>query len=304
MIYFIVGGGLGNQMFQYSFLKSFLNDNKRNDDIVAIMHHNKNEDRREYSLKNLSIKENMHVVDENDMKIKMFFYKVKKKVLFAYFKMLNISKEKRFDYLLNYNIIFSFDTYKYIKDIKVQGKDIYIEGAFQSWKYFDRYKQDIKKELQVSAPQSKENERIFNEILNSNSVCVHIRRGDYLNSRYSKSLLVCNEEYYIKAMDYINKKLVDPTFYIFSTSKEDINWIKNNYSLDKFNVKYIELENPDYEELRLMYTCKHFVISNSTFSWWAQYLSDYKEKIVIAPKRWTNTDLDFSDLYMDNWTLM
>ena len=80
-------------------------------------------------------------------------------------------------------------------------------------------------------------------------------------------------------MDLIANKIENPVFYIFSTGARDIEYIKKNYSF-KYLVKYINLDNPDYEELRLMTMCKHFILSNSSFSWWAQYLCEYKEKIV------------------------
>ena len=65
------------------------------------------------------------------------------------------------------------------------------------------------------------------------------------------------------------------------------------------------MNNPDYEELRLMYNCKHFVISNSTFSWWAQYLGDSPNKIVVAPSVWTHeSHQDATDIFMNNWKLI
>jgi hypothetical protein len=70
-------------------------------------------------------------------------------------------------------------------------------------------------------------------------------------------------------------------------------------------VKYVDLNNPDYEELRLMYSCKHFIISNSTFSWWAQYLGEYDKKIVVAPSKWNNKDnVDDSGIYMPEWEVL
>mgnify|MGYP000139365863 CR=1 FL=1 len=76
----------------------------------------------------------------------------------------------------------------------------------------------------------------------------------------------------------------------------------------KGNVHYVDLNNPDYVEMYLMSKCKHFIISNSTFSWWAQYLSTNESKIVIAPSRWGNLSYKGenvqTDIYEDDWILV
>ena len=131
---------------------------------------------------------------------------------------------------------------------------------------------------------------------------MHIRRGDYLSPKY-KHLNVCDYQYYFESMNYIISKLNNPTFFIFSNTSDDLDWIKENYSLPG-KIVYVKNDNPDYEELRLMYSCKHFIISNSTFSWWAQYLSN-NSGIVIAPEIWNRLNHDgIADLYMPNWITM
>ena len=149
---------------------------------------------------------------------------------------------------------------------------------------------------------SKENRVLLKEISNCNSVCVHIRRGDYLDPRWSY-LNVCTENYYIKAIEYVKEKIDCPIFYIFSNTHEDVLWIKKNYNLAGINVKFVDLNNPDYEELRLMYHCKNFIISNSTFSWWAQYLCQNDSKMVVAPSQWNN-QANSENIYMDNWHII
>lgn len=92
-------------------------------------------------------------------------------------------------------------------------------------------------------------------------------------------------------MDIIASKIPNAKFFVFSN---DVEWLKKNVDF-KHTVAFENGCDPVWEKLRLMYSCKHFVISNSTFSWWAQYLSSNKEKIVVAPDRWYNSEIK-SDL--------
>ena len=95
----------------------------------------------------------------------------------------------------------------------------------------------------------------------------------------------------------MKKKVKNAKFYIFS---DDINWVKNNIDFG-CDVTFVEGNNPNYEELRLMYTCKHFIISNSSFSWWAQHISSNPKKVVIAPNKWFNNKDQVCDIFEENW---
>ena len=104
----------------------------------------------------------------------------------------------------------------------------------------------------------------------------------------------------MKFIDIMKEKVKNPVFYIFS---DDIEWVKENIDF-KTEVKYITGNNKNYEELRLMYTCKHFIISNSSFSWWAQYLTDNKNRITSAPSKWFRNQNQKVDIYEDDWILI
>ncbi|MCM1925817.1 alpha-1,2-fucosyltransferase, partial [Phocaeicola vulgatus] len=99
----------------------------------------------------------------------------------------------------------------------------------------------------------------------------------------------------------------NPIFFIFSNTHDDLIWIKQNYNFyDKkrirpINLEFVDLNNPDYEELRLMYNCKYFIISNSTFSWWGAYLSTAKDKKVYVPERWNLECEDDYEIYPKEW---
>ena len=175
-------------------------------------------------------------------------------------------------------------------------------GYFQSWKYFQEHDFTIKNELRVSKRPSSDNEAKINEITSCESVCVHVRRGDYLNL---ENWNVCSYEYYSQSMQYISGKINSPVFYFFSNTHDDINWLRENYEFPNYNVKYIDLNNPDYEELRLMYSCRHFIIANSSLSWWGSYLSGNPEKIICAPSKWVRgQDTQSTGLYMPNWSII
>jgi hypothetical protein len=100
-------------------------------------------------------------------------------------------------------------------------------------------------------------------------------------------------------MKCIAENIPNPVFYIFSDS---IHQVKNEFHFP-YPVHYFYSDRTASEEILLMSTCKNFIISNSTFSWWAQYISTNPDKIVVAPNRWYN-DSRNSQLYMDNWDVI
>ena len=156
-------------------------------------------------------------------------------------------------------------------------------------------------ELTPKEPLQPQNEELYNKIKNTNSVCVTIRRGDFMNEKNKGTFYICDNTYFGNALAYIKKCLPDCTFFGFS---DDIDWVKNNMEFPG-EVYYESGVDPVWEKLRLMSACKHFVLSNSSFSWWAQYLSNEKKKIVVAPDIWYKTGKHAkADLYQDDWKLI
>ena len=115
--------------------------------------------------------------------------------------------------------------------------------------------------------------RLKDEIANFNSVSLHVRRGDYVTI----GMFVTKLEYYLTAIKFIRAVKENPVIYVFS---DDIPWCKENFT----DVEYIHLE--DYLDFELMKSCKHNIITNSTFSWWAARLNENPDKTVIAPYQW------------------
>lgn len=130
-----------------------------------------------------------------------------------------------------------------------------------------------------------------------NSVCLHIRRGDYLTGiNYELFGKVCNEQYYQKAIDYIEGKLSDICYYVFSN---DMEWAKK-ILLGK-NAVFVDWNRGEesWKDMYLMSKCSNLIIPNSTFSWWAAWLCEHPVNIV-CPKLFVYGD-EQSDIYLDNW---
>ena len=160
--------------------------------------------------------------------------------------------------------------------------NIFIRGYFQDKGNFDVIRQILLQEFTPVLPPLEANRQLYDAIARPNSVCVSVRRGDYLSPQYKDDFYVCTPQYFRKAMRLIREKTANPTFIFFSN---DIEWVRDNIKTD--GPCYYESGNdPAWETLRLMYSCHHFIISNSTFAWWAHYLGRREGKIVVSPSRW------------------
>ena len=175
--------------------------------------------------------------------------------------------------------------FTYQKDLKLStDKNIKLSGYFQSYKYFEHCKKDIKK-LFVFRPQSKK----------IGYVSIHIRRGNYLNlGDFHHNLSL---DYYKNAIDYFSG-------YNFLVFSDDIEWCKTQFKGDNF--EFVEGKD-DYEDLILMSECEHNIIANSTFSWWAAYLNPNPNKIVTYPDKWFGNHYDkftTKDIFPPNWVCL
>ena len=181
-------------------------------------------------------------------------------------------------------------------DERNQARDIFCYGYFQSEKYFVNIKDNIKNEIKSNFNVREELIPFINGIKNSNSVCLSIRMGDYLDNPI---LGVCTEKYYSNAIKLIYERFPDAKFYIFS---DDVDAVRKKFYFRNDIITEPSGSN-EFEKLAYMSQCKHFILSNSSFSWWAQYLSDNENKTVVAPSRWFRTDIP-CDIYQDNWILL
>lgn len=301
---YIRGGRLGNQLFQYAFVRYL---QKYNPDQKVCYHFDEvyNAGRAENgyvnSLKNFNVKD----VNENNVKPNLTI--IQRLLLNIYWRLYphNKNEYKRNHFQRKWLPIMDFFNLKYL-DIgyyrfrhKVKG-DVIVSGCFESERYFIDIKDELLLELLPIQPISDKNISLLELMRNTNSVMMSIRRGDFVEDpKFSHMHDVCSKKYYERAWEYIRGRIDNPVLFIFSN---DIEWAKKNLN---FGVKtYFESGNdPSWEILELMSNCKYYIISNSTFNWWAQYKCTYKNKIVCAPSRWWNSPLK-SELYMKNWVLI
>ncbi len=170
----------------------------------------------------------------------------------------------------------------YDRDV-AEGKKDNILGYWQNLNYFKKIRETLIDDFSYTRKMSKRAENIKKQIIDTNSVAVHIRRGDYLLPQNKVKFEQTSLEFYQRAMTLFDRE--NTFFYIFS---DDIEFCREMFPDNKHCV-YIDKENSEsmYEDLELMKHCKHFIIPNSTFSWWAAYLSTAsKNKEVIVTSKW------------------
>ena len=190
--------------------------------------------------------------------------------------------------------------FRYWDGLKHISKDAYLIGYWQSEKYFKSIEATVRSDFTFKQPMSQVNQNIANNIAQSNSISLHVRRGDYVqNSVTLAAHGVCSLEYYQAAIAYMIERVAQPKFFIFS---DDIEWVKNNIRIN-FPCQYVENNHgaESYNDMRLMSLCQHHIIANSSFSWWGAWLGTYIKKIVISPKKWFANDNNVSDLFPPDW---
>lgn len=310
MITLIIKDGLGNQLFEYAYARYLQETFYKNEKLIINPYYINHKDFRVLSLQHFKLGEKTSII-QNSTKQAANMRAFKIRVLWANFNELipwKIFKKKplgknKFLERAQKGLYYTYTSQTNYGIYKSNNKNKFIFGCYQGEDNFKPIENIIREEFQIITKASKENQAILEDIKRNNSVCLHIRRGDYLSSKW-KNLQICDFNYYQKAINKICQIIPSPTFYIFSNNHEDIEWIKSNYNFTteiNATFKYIDQNNPDYEELRLMQSCKHFIISNSTFSWWAAYLANYKEKIVIAPDKWNLNYTGSEMIYLKEW---
>lgn len=187
--------------------------------------------------------------------------------------------------------------YEPIDTAKFVNKEIYIDGYYQSYKYFAKYSKDIKQLFSANESEKIEIHKMFGHLFDKETVSIHIRRGDYLSlSDYHKNLPM---SYYTDAIKCFGN---DYRFLVFS---DDIKFCKTKFTeYQDTDIHYIEGK-ADWIDLYLMTWCNHNIIANSTFSWWGAFLNPNENKHIVIPTEWFGTSqpstVNTRDLFPDSW---
>lgn len=277
--------GLGNQLFEYTIGRQLSLAKKV--PLKLDISFFKDQDLRSYKLDHFNI--NAELATENDIAP---FTKEMERYQNLHQKTSVFAKV----YRNAEPLLFPKHTKNYFKehiwwilepDVFKTKENVYIDGYWQHYQYYEKIQPDIFEELTLKEPLGA-NGRYWLSIIKNDksSVAVHIRRGDYVTDVNANYLMgVLSVDYYQRAIAYIKQHINNPTFYFFS---DDLDWVKENIKTD--TPTYYVNNNPDYVDLDLMRNCKHNIIANSTFSWWGAFLNRNPNKIVIAPKKWSARD--------------
>lgn len=286
MINCYLSGGIGNNMFQYAFAKSL--SLRMNLGINLYMDFYKNYKKTNYK------SELVNLIDADIFKIrkKYFFFNIKDRCEnYLITKKLYSSKNKFFEKNIGYNPI----------DTNVKYKNISLYGYWQSYKYFQQYDEIIKSAFNFKNVICDNFKKNLKKVQNTNSTAIFIRRSDYINNINTNNIHgACDLTYYNDCINYLNSIKKNNLFYIFS---DDINWCKTKYS----SKEYIYLDTHKSEkhlEIMLMANCKNLISSNSSFSWWAGWLNNNKEKTILVPYPWykkKSYSVYYNDLIPKNW---
>ena len=290
-------GGMGNQMFQYALGRHLAERHKTGLklDLSFLLNRLPRKDFifRNYDLGIFNVRENFTFLSRFAMKgspAKNIAFPIAR----AYLEIRDIfdkeywMREKQ-DYFFDASVLESPD-------------GVYLDGYWQSYKYFEKIDGILREEFTFKNKLNKEGRLMAWKIKDVNSVCVNVRRADYITNHLNSAFFgAISKEYYQKAEEIISSKIDNPHFFIFS---DDIDWCRANL---KFNRPAVfvgrEYASEKWQQyLQLMIMCKHFIISNSTFAWWAAWLSENKNKIIIAPKNWVSgPSINTDDLIPPSW---
>jgi hypothetical protein len=197
--------------------------------------------------------------------------------------------------------IFKQNGFGYDPDILSIRPHTLLRGAFQCERFFEDVSEIIRSEFIPKEEPDSVNREISHRICDSNSVCIHVRRTDYItDARYANIIRPCSIAYYMQALDRMNDSIEDPTYFVFS---DEPDWCRANLDFNR-KVYYIDANGPGepWKDLHLISQCRHHIIANSTFSWWGAWLAQHAEQKVIAPGVWLIAkDLDSSQVVPPRW---
>jgi Glycosyl transferase family 11 len=281
MIIIRIIGGLGNQLFQYAAARCLAE--MRGTEVKLDVTGFQDYQLRNFDLKELHTKSSIATQQEvNELKPNGRLQRIQ-----SYITPYNKRKFYKQPF-------FHFDPH-----FHQLGNKVYLQGFFQSERYFASIQFLLRKELQVKEEHLSGVQNLVTTLQTKNSVALHIRRGDYKNEEALHYHGIVPISYYQQAIALLQQRVTNPHFYIFS---DDGHWVKENLRLENATIISGIHSKTHFEDLYLMSQCQHNIIANSSFSWWGAWLNDNPDKIVIAPKQWFNEGpKDTQDLYPSGW---
>ena len=292
-------GGLGNQMFQYALAKklSLLNGNTPIKlDITYFKTYY-----RPYELNKLNINASL-ATDEDIFNLDNGSLNKKLGLLIEKIPYIRVK-----DFIRRpFSNVYTEKSIRFDSNVLNVKPAVYLKGYWNSYKYFDDIRKELLDDFSFKDAMNEENKRIADLIsCSDNTISLHVRRGDYLTTKGAREMFRSpfDDGFYDRAILLIEEKVNNPEFFLFSDEPE---WVKENLKI-KHKTTVVDINKGDnsYWDMKLMSLCKHNIIANSTFSWWAAWLNENPNKIIIAPKAWMN-DKAFliEDLIPKDWIIL
>ena len=190
--------------------------------------------------------------------------------------------------------------------VLANNQNVCLFGYFQSYKYFEQYSKTIIKLIDIETFKNQSYLRHKYE----NSISIHFRLGDYKNTPWVHPIATC--DYYKCSLSYIleaqNQLSPPPNMVMYFCEDEDIDDAKQTIDALQLDFPQFAFERADnsladWEQMLLMSCCRHNIIANSSYSWWAAYLNTNPDKIVCYPSAWFGPSIghDTSDLCPREW---
>lgn len=180
----------------------------------------------------------------------------------------------------------------------------YLQGYWQSEKYFADVADDLRADFAFRQPLSEANAAWAERIGRCAAVSLHVRRGDYVSdARTHAAHGVCSLDYYRGAARQIAGRVDAPEFFVFS---DDVAWARDNLDIGH-PCHYLDHNRgaESHNDMRLMSLCRHHVLANSSFSWWGAWLNPRADKVVVAPARWfASGERRVDDLFPQGWVTL
>ena len=299
MIVVNINAGLANQMFHYAFGRGLISKG-----LDVFFDQTNFRPRKQWSFEDIQLQDAFPHIELKQMPPNHF-----RLVCLEYndtnnWVKRNVGKFRKSSNIIGYEKYIIEPSYAFHENMEKHASwNCIYRGFWQSEKYFEHCEKDIRKQFSFLPFDELKNIELSKKMSTENSVAIHFRKGkDYLQSELVGKGL-CGVEYYQRAIDYIQRHVASPIFYVFT---DNPNWIKCN--MPNFDYTLVDWNNisgkRSFRDMQLMSCAKHNIIANSTYSWWGAWLNSNPNKIVISPNKFFNDTTGFfekQDIVCDDW---